>query len=67
MEELVNLVSEKTGISVDLAQEAVEVVLSYLKDRLPDSIAGRLDDLIEGGGNLDDLGDIAGKVGGLFG
>ena len=63
MDELVALVVEKTGISEEQAQQAVEVVLDFVKDKLPKSLAGRLDDLIEGG-KADDL--LKG-VGGLFG
>lgn len=63
MEELVQLVVEKTGISEDLAQKAVEVVLDYLKDKLPEPIAGRLDDILDGL----DAGDLMKGLGGLFG
>lgn len=65
MEELVNVVSEKTGLSEEMSRQAVEVVLAYLKEKLPAPIAGQLDNLLEGGG---DLGDLAQKgLGGLFG
>ena len=63
MDELVDLVVEKTGISEEQARQAVEVVLDFVKDKLPPNLAGRLDDLIEGG-KADDL--LKG-VGGLFG
>jgi uncharacterized protein (DUF2267 family) len=64
MDELVKLVVEKTGISEELAEKAVMVVLDYVKDKLPDSIAGRLDDILEGGL---DTGDLLKGLGGLFG
>lgn len=64
MDELVKLVSEKTGLSEDISQKAVDVVLNYIKGKLPAPIAGQIDGLLSGGG---DLGDIAGTVGGLFG
>jgi hypothetical protein len=64
MDELVKLVSEKTGLSEDMAQKAVEVVVGYIKDKLPAPIAGQIDGLLAGGG---DAGGIAGAVGGLFG
>ena len=63
MDELVKLVVKKTGISEDLARKAVDTVLDYLKDKLPDPIAGRLDDILEGGG----AADLLGGLGGLFG
>jgi hypothetical protein len=64
MDELVKLVSSKTGVSEEIAQKAVTVVLDYLKDKLPAPIAGQIDGVLAGGG---DVGDLAGKVGGLFG
>lgn len=64
MDELVGLVSKKTGISEEMAEKAVNIVLDYLKDKLPPSIADRLDSVIEGGG---DLGGLADMAGGLFG
>jgi hypothetical protein len=35
MDELVNLVAEKAGITPDQAKIAVQVVAGYLKDKLP--------------------------------
>ena len=61
MEELVKLVSKKTGISEELAEKAVKVVLDYLKDKLPDPIASQLDAVLEGGGLTHMLGGLLGK------
>ncbi len=63
MDELVDLVVEKTGISEEQARQAVEVVLDFIKDRLPKSLAKRLDDIIEGG----QADDMLKGLGGLFG
>ncbi len=62
MDELVKLVVEKTGIPEATAKQAVETVIDYLKDKLPAPIAGRLDDVLEGG-----AGDMLGGLGGLLG
>ncbi|MEP6718183.1 MAG: hypothetical protein ABJB21_03525 [bacterium] len=68
MEELINQVASKTGISEAQARDAVTTVLGFLKDRLPEPIAGQLDNVVAGGGGVaGSLGDIAGKVGGIFG
>ena len=68
MEELINQVASKTGISEAQAREAVNTVLGFLKDRLPEPIAGQLDNVVAGGGGVaGSLGDIAGAVGGIFG
>jgi len=63
MDELVELVAERTGISEELARTAVETVIGFLKEKLPDPIAGQIDSLLSGGG-LEDvvkgLGDLLG-------
>jgi len=65
MDELVNLVSEKTGLSESKAKEAVNVVVGYLKEKLPDPIAGQVDAVLEGGSP--DLSDLQKGLGGLLG
>ena len=68
MDELVKRISEKTGISEDQARSAVSVVSGFLKEKLPAPLAGQIDNVLSGaGGVTDKLGDVAGKVGGLFG
>jgi uncharacterized protein (DUF2267 family) len=65
MDELIKLVSRKVGISEAQAKEAVEVVAGYLKKNLPQPIAAQVDAALKG--DVGDLGDIAGSLGGLFG
>ena len=69
MEALVNLVSEKTGISPEIAQKAVDVTLNFLKDKLPEPVAAQIDGLIsgEGGGEGGALGGLAKGLGGMLG
>ena len=68
MDELVKQVAAKTGISEDQARSAVNTVIGFLKDRLPAPLAGQLDNVVSGGGAAaGGLGDIASKVGGIFG
>jgi uncharacterized protein (DUF2267 family) len=74
MDELVNLVVQKTGISQEDARKAVEVIVNALKNRLPGPIASHVDSFLAGGmsGDLDTLAGEAtemlkGKLGGLFG
>ncbi len=66
MDELVKLVAQRTGIAEDTARTAVDTVVGYLKERLPEPIAGHVDSVLTGqaGGGVD---GIAGKLGGLFG
>jgi uncharacterized protein (DUF2267 family) len=74
MDELINVVVQKTGISQDDARKAVEAVIDVLKSKLPSPIAGHLDSFLSGGvsGGLGALGEEAGnllkgKLGGLLG
>ncbi|MFZ2095028.1 MAG: hypothetical protein WAV05_00180 [Anaerolineales bacterium] len=64
MDELVKLVSQKTGLPQDKAKVAVETVINFLKQKLPPSIAGQLDALLAGGNLQDNLtkgiGDLLG-------
>ncbi len=64
MDELINLVSQKTGLPQDKARQAVETVLNYLKQRLPAGVAGQIDTVLAGG-NLP--GDITKGLGDLLG
>jgi hypothetical protein len=74
MDELINLVVQKTGISQDDARKAVEVIVNELKSRLPGSVASHLDSFISGGvssgmSTLEaEAGEmLKGKLGSLFG
>jgi hypothetical protein len=74
MDELINLVVQKTGISQEDATKAVGVVISALKSKLPAPVASHLDAFVSGGmsGGMTALTSEAGellkgKLGGLFG
>jgi hypothetical protein len=66
MQEIVKLVSEKTGLPEAQAKLAVETVVSFLKTKLPAPLASQLDGVIAGGG-VPDLGSLTGSLGGMFG
>jgi len=55
MDELVKLVSEKTGLSEDMSKKAVDIVLNYVKDKLPPALGSQLDAILDGDGIADDL------------
>jgi uncharacterized protein (DUF2267 family) len=67
MDEVIKLVSEKAGISEDKAKIAVQVVAGVLKDRMPNALSGQVDAYLKGEGANKNLGDMAGKLGGMFG
>jgi uncharacterized protein (DUF2267 family) len=66
MDELIKQVAQKVGISEDQAQQAVEMVLGFLKDKLPAPVASQVESVLKGGGTPD-LGDLGEKLGGLLG
>jgi hypothetical protein len=47
-EELIQKISERTGLSADKAGEVVDVVVSHLKQRLPAPLASGLDSILAG-------------------
>jgi hypothetical protein len=66
MNELIGLVTQKTGISAEHAKTAVETVLKFLKDKLPAPLAGQIDSAVGGSGG-GGLADAARGLGGLLG
>ena len=74
MEELIRQVSERAGISEDQARTAVQTVAEFAKQKVPAPYNSYIDKYL-GGGSGDSgtseggggLGDLAGKVGSMFG
>jgi len=60
MEELVNLVSEKTGLSKEMSETAVNLVLDYIKKELPKPVAAQVDAVLGAGNAMDALGGLFG-------
>jgi hypothetical protein len=46
MNELVQLIVQKTGLPQDKAQEVVDVVISHCRAKLPESVSSHLDGLL---------------------
>ena len=67
MNQVVQLVTERTGISEDKAQQAVETVVGWLKEQLPAGLGSQLDSVIDGKGGGQAGGGIGGMAGGLGG
>jgi hypothetical protein len=73
MQDIVKLVSERTGISESQALTAVETVVGFLKERLPAPVAGQIDGLLvaHGGAISQQIEGLVpgglGGLGGLFG
>ena len=71
MDELVQRISQKTGLSPDKAQEVVNVVVSHLKEKLPAPLASGLDEYLSGGSTdsgslIDKAKAMASGLGGVF-
>ena len=67
MNELVNLIVKKTGVSQAIAQTIVNLVVDYLKKKLPAPIASQIDGLLSNDANVQQAENIVGGIGGLFG
>jgi hypothetical protein len=62
MNELVQQVCQRTGLSEDKAQQAVQTVIGFLKEKLPGPVAGQIDSALQGGS-----GGISGALGSVLG
>ena len=68
MKELINAIVQKTGISQEDAQKTVQVVLGFLKTKMPASFATQLDSFLSGSGLPQETGDfLKGRVGEVVG
>jgi uncharacterized protein (DUF2267 family) len=64
MDELVNIVVQRTGLSQEDARKAVQAVVDTLKQRLPGPIASHLDAFLTGGvqGGIGVLSEEVGEL-----
>ncbi|WP_420630587.1 DUF2267 domain-containing protein [Candidatus Leptofilum sp.] len=62
MDELVKVVTERTGLPEAQAQKATEAVLDFLKEKLPAPLAGQLDNVLENPGMADQASNILGNL-----
>ena len=63
--DLVKLVSSKTGLNEEMATLAVDTVIGFLKQKLPPELSGQLDSLLSG--QESSSSGIMDAVKGLFG
>lgn len=69
MDELIKLVTEKTGLSDDKAKLAIETVVGFLKQRLPAPVAEQLNASLTGAateGIAEKVKGMAAGLGGVF-
>lgn len=61
MDELIKLAVKKTGVSEDIAKQIIDVVVDFLKDKLPGALGSQIDGALEGGGLSNVLGGLLDK------
>ena len=70
MDEVIRMVQEKTGINEQQARDAVQTVIGFLKEKMPEPLASQIDGFLGGGGAtggsnpLGGLGNLGGLTGG---
>ena len=68
MDELIKVVSEKTGLDQNMARQAAEAVIGFLKERMGEPLGSQIDGFLGGQGaaGSNPLGNL-GNLGGLGG
>ena len=67
MDELIDLIVKKTGLPKATAKSVVDIVIKFLKDKLPDTFDALIDKvLVTGNMGKMDVADAADLLGGLF-
>jgi nucleoid DNA-binding protein len=67
MNELVNLVVEKTGIPAATAQTIVKMIVDFLKQKLPAPVAGQIDGLMSDETKVKQAEGFFAKIASFFG
>lgn len=67
METLVAMIVERTGMSEDMAKQAADIAITFVKSKLPDSVSGMVDTALSGGAEGGAASMITGALGGMFG
>ena len=67
MEELAKVIAAETGISAEQAEQAANVAIKFMKDKLPASISGQLDTALDNPNLADQASNILKMGKGLLG
>ncbi|MGB0992641.1 MAG: hypothetical protein ACPG32_09245 [Akkermansiaceae bacterium] len=65
MDELKQQLMDKLGLDEGASNQAIEMVLGFVKDKLPENMQGIVDSVAKG--EMPDTGDLLDKAKGLFG
>ena len=67
MDELINQITQRTGISQNQAQQALQVTVNFLKQRLPPQVGSQLENYISGQAGGKGMGGMGQQAQGMFG
>ena len=73
MQDLINQIVEKTGVTTQQAKDAANIAVGWVKDKLPEDVRGTVGGILDGAGDMaseavtkskDAAGSAAGVAGG---
>lgn len=67
MDQLYTLVAEKAGISAEQAKTAVETVIDFVQQQLPEPLASQVTAMMSSSGGAVDVNQLNSMLGGLGG
>ncbi|HTH80333.1 MAG TPA: hypothetical protein VL593_15280 [Ramlibacter sp.] len=67
MNELIQRLIDKTGLSEEQAASAMQTVVGFVKERLPAPVAAQVESILGGEAEAGALGSIGDALGGMFG
>jgi hypothetical protein len=67
MNEIVQILQDRAGLSADQAQEVAKVIVDLIKSKVPSEFQGMLDQYLGGGGDGQGSSSGLGALGGLIG
>lgn len=67
MQELIQQIAERAGISEESAEQAVDAVIAYVKEHAPTPVAAQLEAFLVGDMGKSAVGAAKGALSGMFG
>lgn len=67
MNEIVEILQQRAGLSPDQAQEVAKVIVDLIKSKVPSEFSGVVDQFLGGGGDAQASSGGLGALGGLLG
>ncbi len=52
MQDLINQIVEKTGVTAQQAKDSANIAVEWVKDKLPEDIRGTVGEILEGAGDM---------------